>query len=60
MTGDALCKTFAEETNYTLIQVESEKVEKLENGYDRGVGSWSDPLRPQPGRWKRGSNRSSR
>ncbi len=39
MTGDALYgETFAEETAYTLIQVESEKIEKLEKGLDKGVG----------------------
>jgi TldD protein len=31
-------ETFSEETVYTLIQVESEKIEKLEKGLDRGVG----------------------
>jgi TldD protein len=29
---------FDEETAYTLIQIESEKVEKLEKGLDKGVG----------------------
>jgi len=29
---------FDEETAYTLIQLESEKVEKLEKGLDKGVG----------------------
>jgi TldD protein len=39
MRGNALYgETFAEETTYTLIQVESEKVEKFEKGLDRGVG----------------------
>jgi TldD protein len=39
MTGNALYgETFTEETNYTLIQIESEKIEKLEKGFDRGVG----------------------
>jgi TldD protein len=39
MTGNALYgETFTEETNYTLIQIESEKIEKLEKGLDRGVG----------------------
>jgi TldD protein len=37
--GNALYgETFTEETNYTLIQIESEKIEKLEKGLDRGVG----------------------
>jgi TldD protein len=31
-------ETYCEETTYTLIQVESEKIEKLEKGLDRGVG----------------------
>lgn len=39
MTGNALYgEAFAEETAYTLIQVESEKIEKLERGLDKGVG----------------------
>ena len=31
-------ETFEEETASTLIQVESEKIEKLEKGVDSGVG----------------------
>ena len=31
-------ETFAEETAYTLIQLESERIEKLEKGLDSGVG----------------------
>ncbi len=39
MRGDAVYgETFTEETTYTLIQVESEKIEKFEKGLDRGVG----------------------
>jgi TldD protein len=39
LTTDALYgETFAEETAYTAIQMESEKIEKLEKGLDRGVG----------------------
>ena len=39
LTGNALYgETFAEETAYTLIQIESEKIEKLEKGLDKGVG----------------------
>ncbi|OPY61213.1 MAG: protease TldD [Syntrophorhabdaceae bacterium PtaU1.Bin034] len=38
-TGNAVyAETFAEETRYTLIQLESEKIEKLEKGLDKGVG----------------------
>lgn len=38
MAGNALYgETFTEETNYTLIQMESEKIEKLEKGSDNGV-----------------------
>ena len=38
-TGNALyAETFAEETAYTLIQLESERIEKLEKGLDSGVG----------------------
>ena len=37
--GDVLyAETFEEETASTLIQLESEKVEKLEKGVDSGVG----------------------
>jgi len=39
MTGNAVYgEAFAEETTYTLIQIESEKIEKLEKGLDKGVG----------------------
>jgi TldD protein len=39
LTGDVVYgETFTEETTYTLIQVESEKIEKLEKGLDQGVG----------------------
>lgn len=39
LTGKALyAETFEEETAYTLIQLESERIEKLEKGFDSGVG----------------------
>jgi TldD protein len=39
LTGDALFgEVFTEETAYTLIQIESERIEKLEKGLDSGVG----------------------
>jgi TldD protein len=39
LTDKALyAETFAEETDYTLIQLESERIEKLEKGLDSGVG----------------------
>jgi TldD protein len=39
LTGNTLyAETFEEETAYTLIQLESERIEKLERGVDSGVG----------------------